>query len=196
MSWYCAIKLKQIVHLAVASISRQLRDFKFDPADWQPRQVDEAEEFHCSVTPDTQALPKLSEQTEVDDWYASFEWGSGGIVHVHVVLWVKGAPRIDAVLRPDEQGNLPALNSEDVKSGDVVVLDEDVAHIMASFSDGVYTEWNTRKAEDGSQADRLGERERRRRDRTERSVRDPCSTPWQELENFCRPKMRRQRRLA
>ena len=39
---------------------------------------------------------------------------------------------------------------------DVVVLDEDMAHIMASFGDRVYTKWNTRMAPDGSQVEQLG----------------------------------------
>ena len=116
----------------------------------------------------------------VEDWYASFEWGAGGIVHVHVVLWVRGAPRIDVVLKPDKDGNLPKPDGE-AKAAASVVLDEDLADIMASFNDRVYTEWNTRKANDGSEAARLGERERRRRDGSERSVRDPCSIPWAEL---------------
>ena len=51
----------------------------------------------------------------VDDWYASFEWGAGGIVHVHLVLWVHGAPRLDAVLRPDHKtGNLPRYDLGEV----------------------------------------------------------------------------------
>ena len=41
VSWYCAIKLEMMVHLAVATIGRQLRGYRFDPEDYRPSQLDE-----------------------------------------------------------------------------------------------------------------------------------------------------------
>ena len=66
---------------------------------------------------------------------------------------LKGAPRIDAVLRPGKHCNIQKLDSTEVQPDDVVVLDEDMAHTIASFGDRDYTEWNARKASDGSHAD-------------------------------------------
>ena len=84
---------------------------------------------------------------------------------------------MDAVVVPDEQGRLPA----GVALSDRVILDEDLAGRIAGYNDAVYTEWNARKAADGSEAARLGERERRRRDGTERQTKDPASMTWPEL---------------
>ena len=175
VSWYCAVKLEQMVYLAVATIARQLQGYQFDPAEWRPTQLDES----CDSV--KQLAPRMDDDNcRVDDWYASFEWGAGGIVHVHCVFWVKGAPRVDCVIRPDEDGNLPNDLSE-AHAAHAPVLEEDVAGIFASFHDRVYTEWNAKKPADGSEAERLGERERRRRDGTERATRDPCSTSWSDL---------------
>lgn len=48
VSLYCGVKLGQMVHLAVASIIHQLRDYKFDHRDWQASQIYERNEFHGS----------------------------------------------------------------------------------------------------------------------------------------------------
>ena len=42
-------------------------------------------------------LPDLQYLGFVDDFYASFEWSHGGLVHVHIALWIVGSPRIDKV---------------------------------------------------------------------------------------------------
>ena len=48
-------------------------------------------------------LPDLQNLGVADDFYASFEWSDGGIVHVHIALWIVGSPRIDKVQVPKEQ---------------------------------------------------------------------------------------------
>ena len=47
-------------------------------------------------------LTDLQHFGSVDDFYASFEWSNGGLVHVHIALWIVGSPRIDKVLVPKE----------------------------------------------------------------------------------------------
>ena len=190
VSWYCAIKLEQQVHLAIADINRQLREYSFDPEEWRPSQLDEDDkEGDWGASPagarasTNQAKPQADEAKPlppvVDDWYASYEWGSGGIVHLHVVLWIKGAPRVDVAVKLGSGGDMPLMEPPDESK--TIVLEEDVATIMASFFDRLYTEWNARKAPDGSEAERLGERERAKRAGTEKQTRDPCSTSWEEL---------------
>ena len=49
----------------------------------------------------------------VGDFYLTFEWGPGGILHGHVVQWIEGSPRVEKVVRPDNEGNIPA-GTEDV----------------------------------------------------------------------------------
>ena len=46
---------------------------------------------------DLDALPDLTHMGLVDDFYASFAWSDGGILHAHVALWMVGAPRIDKI---------------------------------------------------------------------------------------------------
>ena len=58
---------------------------------------------------------------------------------------------------------------------------------MSSFFDCIYTEYNTNKHQDGSQAAALGEKERRRRDGTEKEVADPCSISWAQLRDMLEP---------
>ena len=43
-------------------------------------------------------LPDLRHDGHVDDFCASSEWSTGGLVHVHLTLWIVGAPRIDKVV--------------------------------------------------------------------------------------------------
>ena len=105
-------------------------------------------------------------------------------MHIHLVLWVHGAPRIDVAMEPNEDGILP---ENDATAGDVIVFSEDVASIMSSFFDCIYAEYNIKKHHDGTQASALGEKERHRRDGTEKEVADPCSIPWSQLRDMLEP---------
>ena len=183
VSWACAVRLEQMVHLAVRVITHQLRGYRFEPAEWLPESLGEEHEAH-STSPSRAAAPTHEKDPSVDDWYASFEWGAGGIVHIHLVLWVHGAPRIDVALEPNEDGRLPQT---DATAGDVVVLSEDVASIMSSFFDCIYAEYNTKKHHDGSQAPALGEKEHHRHDGMEKGVADPCSIAWSQLRDMLEP---------
>ena len=40
---------------------------------------------------------------QVDDYYMSYEWSEGGMIHAHMAFWVVGAPRIDKIEVPREQ---------------------------------------------------------------------------------------------
>ena len=99
VSWACAVRLEQMVHLAVRVIAHQLQGYRFDPAEWLPESLGE-EQAANPRSPTLAAAPAHDADPIVDDWYASFEWGAGGIVHIHLVLWVHGAPRIDIALEP------------------------------------------------------------------------------------------------
>ena len=56
-------------------------------------------------TIDVDELPDLLHMGRVNDFYASFEWSDGGILHAHICFWVVGAPRIDKVAVPREKGD-------------------------------------------------------------------------------------------
>ena len=48
-------------------------------------------------------LPDLLHLGLVDDFYGSFEWSDGGILHAHIAFWMVGAPRIDKIQVPHER---------------------------------------------------------------------------------------------
>ena len=52
---------------------------------------------------DIDSLPDLVFMGHVDDFYASFEWSSGGMLHAHMAFWIVGSPRIDKVITPKER---------------------------------------------------------------------------------------------
>jgi hypothetical protein len=72
------------------------------------------------------------------------EWSSGGRVHTHIAFWIVGAPRIGKVVVPT------ATKSDsveiDVTPEDAVVLpQEDVANLLATFLDRVISDFNVAK---------------------------------------------------
>ena len=84
---------------------------------------------------------------QVDDWYASFEWSEGGIIHAHMAFWVVGAPRVDKIEAPRES----ALGSAGVEvevplPGQHAVPQAQAVDRLAAFWDRAYTEYNVAKA--------------------------------------------------
>ena len=146
LSWYCAIKLEQMVHLAANMITKQLEHTYFDASEWDIRDgefdQDDSETMQTKRPP---AQRPKSLPPKVDDWYASFELGSGGVVHVHLILWVEGAPRIDVAVKLTSEGDSPQGWKERVPEEDTVVLDEDVAAIVACFYDAPSTTYRSRQ---------------------------------------------------
>ena len=60
---------------------------------------------------DVEEIPDLEKFGHVDDMYVSFEWSSGGLVHVHMAFWVVGAPRIDKIDVPQEKDDENGSNA-------------------------------------------------------------------------------------
>ena len=50
-------------------------------------------------------VPDLVHYGMVDDYYASFEWSEGGMIHAHIAFWIVGAPRIDKIEVPREKAD-------------------------------------------------------------------------------------------
>jgi len=55
-----------------------------------------------------------------DDYWACFEWGAGGITHLHVILWKTRSLRIENVVRPDACGRVPPHQSDAVLETEAV----------------------------------------------------------------------------
>ena len=60
-------------------------------------------------------MPALGSTGRVDDYWASFEWSGGGMVHVHIALWMVGAPRIDKVIHAEEGADELSEAEEDTE---------------------------------------------------------------------------------
>jgi hypothetical protein len=87
---------------------------------------------------------------KVDDWWATFEWSSGGMVHVHIAFWIVASPRIDKIVMSSE---LDPVAKETIvlwdEDASVVLQDDAAAKVLTKFYDRVYTEWNPfKKASD------------------------------------------------
>jgi len=104
------------------------------------------EEIREAFGPDHAMLNSLQTQGsygEVDDWWATFEWSSGGMVHVHIAFWIVASPRIDKVLiSTEETVSDAAITLVWDEDASVVLNDDAAARVLTKFYDRVYTEWN------------------------------------------------------
>ena len=99
---------------------------------------------------DVDEIPDLAKFGHVDDEYVSFEWSSGGMVHVHMAFRVVGAPRIDKKEVPqekeDEHEGKAWVQIDVVPEGATVVPQSEAANRLATFLDRAFTEFNVAKA--------------------------------------------------
>ena len=73
------------------------------------------------------------------------------MVHVHIALWIVGAPRIDKVLVPEsEQMDFEEVDWE--AEDQVILNDGEAATVLATFYDRAYTEYNTLKDPDDARS--------------------------------------------
>ena len=97
---------------------------------------------------DINALPDLVFMGHVDDFYATYEWSSGGMIHMHMAFWIVGSPRIDKVIVPKEQRDQVIVTERATCDTDVVLPQTEAANLMACFWDRVIAEFNVAKALD------------------------------------------------
>ena len=160
VSWYCAARLEATVKLACAVIGRQVQS-EFVPGATTSREAIRQELAAClGEDVDKDSIATEGNFGEVDDYYATFEWSAGGMVHVHVSFWIVGSPRIDKVVigqcgcEADKgmagNGVTPEVKetvwAEDT---DVTMRDGEAARALGKFFERIYTEWNVAKREDG-----------------------------------------------
>ena len=145
VAWYCGLKLEMAVHLVMNVLTDALRDPSTPGLPSLRKHLSEL--LHRKVGPDVdvQELPDLQHLGTVDDFYVSFEWSDGGLVHVHVALWVVGAPRIDQVVVPKEDKDKGVVEIPVHMDGGTVMPQEEAATLMAAFWERAYTEFNLAK---------------------------------------------------
>ena len=109
-------------------------------------------------TDDLEVQVLMPDYGQVKDWWASFEWSDGGMVHIHIALWIGGAPRIDKVLLDEPLDDTSAQIHDLEYEGKVTLTEAIASKKLAWFFDRAYTEWNNLKAIDCSDRKRPGRR--------------------------------------
>ena len=149
VAWYCGLKLEMAVHLVMNLLTTALQDPKTPGLGQVKARMTQHLRAKVGTGIVVEELPDLQHFGSVDDFYASFEWSDGGLVHVHIALWIVGSPRIDKVLVPkehDEEDSEGAYVEIAVPiDGETVMPQEDAASLMAAFWDRAYTEHNLAK---------------------------------------------------
>ena len=81
-------------------------------------------------------------------YVAVFEWSpTGGMVHLHYILWKRGAPRFDLQAK-DLQDRASALRKAGLVAGGEVTCD--IKYVVDFFADYI-TEWNPNKTPQGDE---------------------------------------------
>ena len=152
VAWYCGLKLEMAVGLLKQLISRMLQsDVVPGRADARRLLTEELRrKMGCSLEIMDIDFPDLEQYGKVTDYYASLEWSAGGLVHVHIALWIVGSPRIDKVETPFEAETAESDQSltvrVDITPSDAVPLPQaEAANLLGAFWDRVYTEFNVAK---------------------------------------------------
>ena len=104
--------------------------------------------LHGIVGPniDVEKMPDIQHVGAVDDFYASFEWSEGGLVHDRIAVWIVGSPRIDKVIMPKEHVDDGYVEIQVPIEGETVLPQERAASLMSAFWERAYTEQNLAKA--------------------------------------------------
>ena len=147
VEWCCALKLELAVHLIQDVLTQQLRSALTPGLNEVKTRIRDAlkEKLGLDIGVDDLHIPDLAHFGHVDDFWLSFEWGAGGIVHAHIAFWIVGSPRIDKIVVPKEKEN--NVVEVDVTDEDAtVLLHEQAAVQMAAFWDRVLAEFNVSKA--------------------------------------------------
>ena len=170
VSWYAALRLEATLHLACSILSRQLQSEGVPGKDLAiaALQRELARAFGADDAGDVVDVDVPDNWGEVDDYWGTFEWSGGGMLHIHVALWISGSPRIDKVVHSkaaraggaaDQADGSNTVVSETVwaDEGDVCLSDDSAANALTAFFQRVYSEWNIIKRDCG-EATRVGPR--------------------------------------
>ena len=93
VQWYCSLKLEMALHLVVDLVSRQLQSADVPGLELTKERVRKnlQEKVGTSVFVDDMSFPDLKHFGQVDDYWLSYEWSDGGIIHAHIALWITPA---------------------------------------------------------------------------------------------------------
>ncbi len=83
------------LHLVVDLVSRQLKSADVPGFELTKERVRKnlEQKLHTRVSVDDASFPDLRHFGHVDDYWLSYEWSDGGIIHAHIALWITFAIR-------------------------------------------------------------------------------------------------------
>ena len=117
VAWYCALKLELAVHLVQRLLTDVMQSSSAPGFEAVQELIRKELQEQVGEGIALDQLPDIIRMGSVDDFYASFEWSSGGLIHVHMALWIIGAPRLDKITAPRDLGN---------NEIEVTVIDDDL----------------------------------------------------------------------
>ena len=103
VAWYCALKLEMAVALTKALLTEQMRSEEVPGREDAEAKLAQELQSRVGVEILVEGVPDLLHYGIVDDYYASFEWSEGEMIHAHIAFWIVGAPRIDKIERCREK---------------------------------------------------------------------------------------------
>ena len=102
------------------------------------------------------------------DYFATFEWGAGGMTHLHALLWMPHSPRIDLAAKGEKA-------KEADPNGDLA-LSPEFDDAVSDYFENFVAEIHPLKQETGDENKVSANRKSRKGD-CEASG-DPCATAW------------------
>ena len=101
VSWYSAWRLEATLKTIMQSLTVAMQ--KLDRAE-ECKSCIRKQLRQCLGVRDAELV--LHEPTnwgEIDDYWATYEWSEGGLIHLHIAFWVVGSPRVDVVKLAEEE---------------------------------------------------------------------------------------------
>ena len=151
VAWYCALKLEMAVSLVKAMLTEQMRSDEVPGREEAKAKLAEDLASRLGEEVVVEDVPDLQQFGYVDDYYVSFEWSDGGMIHAHMALWITGAPRIDKIEVPRTKSSESGdgnnwVEIDVVAPGAEVAPQAEAAARLATFWDRAFTEFNVAKA--------------------------------------------------
>ena len=87
VEWYCSLKLEMAVHLIKRLLTQTMQSPSIPGLATVKRRIQEELQRKLGEAVEVDDIPDLLDMGCVDDFYASFEWSDGGLVHVHIAFW-------------------------------------------------------------------------------------------------------------
>ena len=97
VSWYSAWRLEAQLKTIIASMNKAIQSKEIPNLDLA-KSVLKRQMAESLGTGDVRfEIHQPENWGTIDDYWATYEWSEGGLIHLHIGLWMVGSPRIDVV---------------------------------------------------------------------------------------------------